>query len=165
MGGAGGRRRLYELIRRYRAEIRADLQERYGVDLARWWRERRFRALLDLVDQLPGASRLNEAIQNDPEQAEVIARNIDQLKQRGEGERGQWSPRVAEYDLHANLLRDLIQSVLGLRAAVIASAGGKPGSVPTYPVPVTEVDRATARLERAWAQGVLEQFGFSPDDF
>lgn len=154
---------------RYRAEIRADLAERYpGVDLRQWWRERRFRALLDLIDQLPAASRLNEAIQNDPEQAEIIARHIEEQKRKaaeaGEEQRP-WSPRVAEFDLHASLLRDLIQATLGLRAAVIASAGGKPGTVPDYPAPITEVDKATARLERAWAQGVLERFGFSPDDF
>ena len=153
---------------RYRAEIRADLAERYpGTDLRSWWRERRFRALLDLIDQLPAASRLNEAIQNDPEQAEIIALHIEEQKQKAEAadEQKPWSPRVAEYDLHANLLRDLIQATLGLRAAVIASAGGKPGQTPDYPTPVTEVDRATARLERAWARGVLEQFGFDPDDF
>lgn len=154
---------------RYRAEIRADLAERYpGVDLRTWWRERRFRALLELIDQLPGASRLNEAIQNDPEQAEIIALHIEEQKQKAaetDAEQAPWSPRVAEYDLHANLLRDLIQATLGLRAAVIASAGGKPGQTPDYPAPITEVDKATVRLERAWAHRVLGQFGFGPEDF
>lgn len=163
MGHGGGRGRLYGLITRYRAEIRADLAQRYpGVDLAQWWRERRFRALLDLIDQLPHASRLNEAIQNDPEQAEVIARAREEV---ADEDREPWAPRLADYDLHANLLRDLIQATIGLRAAVIASAGGRSRTVPDYPTPVTEVDKATARLERAWAQGVLQQFGFSPEDF
>lgn len=137
------------------------------MDLAAWWRTRRWVGLLDLIDQLPAASRLNEAIQNDPEQAEIIALHIEQQKQKAEAadEQKPWSPRVAEYDLHANLLRDLIQATLGLRAAVIASAGGKPGQTPDYPTPVTEVDKATARLERAWARTVLSQFGFDPDDF
>lgn len=154
---------------RYRAEIRADLAERYpGVDLRQWWRERRFRALLELIDQLPGASRLNEAIQNDPEQAEIIALHIEEQKRKAAetgAEQSPWSPRVSEYDLHANLLRDLIQATLGLRAAVIASGGGKPGQIPDYPAPITEVDKATARLERAWAHSVLERFGFDPEDF
>src|SRR5690625_2246227 len=119
---------------RYRAEIRADLAERYpGVDLRQWWRERRFRALLDLIDQLPGASRLNEAIQNDPEQAEIIARHIEEQKRKaaeaGEEQRS-WSPRVAEFDLHASLLRDLIQATLGLqigRASCREGAGAGGG--------------------------------------
>lgn len=165
MGHGGGRRRLYSLITRYRAEIRADLAERYpGVDLRSWWRERRFRALLDLIDQLPAASRLNEAIQNDPEHAELIARAREEADNEDEG-REPWSPRLAEYDLHAHLMRDMIQALVGVRTAVIAAAGGKPRSVPDYPTPVTEVDKATARLERAWAQNVLQQFGFDPEDF
>lgn len=163
MGDGGGRRRLYSLITHYRAEVRADLAERYpGVDLRLWWRERRFRALLDLIDQLPAASRLSEAIQNDPEHAELIARAREET---ADEDREPWSPRVSEYDLHAHLMRDVIQAVIGVRTAVIAAAGGKPRSTPAYPAPVTEVDKATARLERAWAHGVLQQFGFDPEDF
>lgn len=131
------------------------------MDLAQWWRERRFRALLDLIDQLPSASRLRGAIENDPEQAELIAK----AREESTDDAPRWTPPVAEYDLHAHLLRDLIQATIGLRAAVIASAGGKPGTIPDYPLPVTEVDRATARLQRAWARGVLGQFGFSDEDF
>lgn len=137
------------------------------MDLAAWWRARRWVGLLELIDQLPAASRLNEAIQNDPEQAEIIALHIEEQKQKADADAEQkpWSPRVAEYDLHANLLRDLIQATLGLRSAVIASNGGKPGQTPDYPAPITEVHKATARLERAWAQSVLSQFGFDPEDF
>jgi len=167
VGHRGGRARLYSLIGHYRAEVRADLAERYpGTDLSLLWRQRRFRALLDLIDQLPSASRLNEAILNDPEQAQLIAEDRErQLQEQGEQARKPWSPRLSEYDLHANLLRDLIQSVLGLRAAVIASGGGKPSPITDYPTPATEVDKAMARLERAWAHNVLGQFGFGPEDF
>src|SRR5690625_4327569 len=154
---------------RYRAEIRADLAERYpGVDLSTWWRERRFRALLELIDQLPSASRLNEAIQNDPEQAEIIALHIEEQKRKAAetgAEQSPWSPRVAEYDLHANLLRDLSHATLGLRAAVIASDRGEPGQTPDYPAPLAAAATGTARLERAWAHSVLERFGFDPEDF
>lgn len=121
--------------------------------------------MLELIEELPSASRFNEAIQNDPEQAELIARAREEQQQDPDYEPEPWSPRLADYDLHASLLRDVIQGILGLRAAVIASAGGKPGTVPMYPTPVTEVDKATARLERAWAQGVLSRFGFDAGDF
>lgn len=162
MGCGGGRRRLYGLITRYRAEVRADLLERFGVDLAQWWRQRRFRSLLELIDQLPGASRYSEAIQNDPEQAQMIA----QAREEQAGDEPEpWSPRVADYDLHAHLLRDLIQSVLGLQTAVVAAAGGKPGSTPTYPGPKTEVDRAIEALNEAWARDLAARFGFAEDDF
>lgn len=132
------------------------------MDLAVWWRARRWRGLLDLIDQLPAASRLNEAIHNDPEQAERIARA--RLEQDPD-EAAPWSPRQAEYDLHANLLRDLIQAVAINTATTVAAAGGKARQPATYPTPVTEVDKATARLERAWAQSVLSRFGFDPGDF
>ena len=131
------------------------------MDLARWWADRRWKALLEMIDELPAASRFNEAVQNDPEQAELIALYREQ---HGDDEREPWRPRVREYDLHANLLRDAVQALIGLRAAVIASAGGKPGAVPEYPTPTTEVDKAAARLEKAWAQGVLTRFGFDPGD-
>ncbi|WP_152203636.1 hypothetical protein [Georgenia thermotolerans] len=163
MGDAGGRARLRELIRRYRAEIRADLLQVFGVDLARWWVDRRWKALLELIDQLPSASRFNEAVQNDPEQAELIALAREEAAdQDTEGEA--WSPRVAEYDLHANLLRDLIQAVLGLQAATVAAQGGKPGQVMDYPTPKTEVDRAVARMNLAWAKNMAARFGFDPDE-
>lgn len=162
MGCGGGRQRLYGLITRYRAQIRADLHREFGVDLRQWWRQRRFRSLLELIDQLPGASRLSEAIQNDPEQAKLIA----QAREEQAGDESEpWSPRVANYDLHAHLLRDLIQSVLGLQAAVVASAGGKPGSTPTYPGPKTEVDRAMEVLNEAWARDLASRFGFDESDF
>lgn len=137
------------------------------MDLAAWWRARRWVGLLELLDMLPEASLLNEAIHNDPEQAQIIAEHIEEQKRAAEaaGEHRPWSPRLSQYDLHANLLRDLIQATLGLRAAVIASGGGKPGQTPEYPAPITEVDKATARLERAWARSVLSQFGFDPEDF
>lgn len=48
--------------------------EVYRVDLGEWVAGRRWRALLDLVDGLPPASRLREAIFNDPvEAAKIVA--------------------------------------------------------------------------------------------
>lgn len=132
------------------------------MDLGQWWAARRWVALLELIDQLPLASRLNEAIQNDPEQAELIARAREAAPQ---GEAQAWSPRFAEYDLHAHLLRDVIKALLGVQAAVVAQATGKAPTVPDYPRPLTEVDRAIGRAERRWAQNILANFGFDPSDF
>lgn len=126
----------------------------YGVDLARWWRGRRWVALLELIDQLPAASRLNEAIMNDPESAELIARAQEQVP---ESEREQWAPPLREYDLHAQLLRDTVQALMGVQAAIVAAAGGNPGQV-TYPAPRTEIDRAVARINREWAESIIDIF-------
>ena len=121
------------------------------MDLALWWRERRWKALLELIDQLPSANRLNEAIQNDPEQAELIAK---QLAQQETGS-ARWSPRLAEFDLHAAMLREVIHALLGVQAAVVAAAGGKPGKMPVFPGPETEVDRAMERATKEWADNLI----------
>lgn len=126
----------------------------YGVDLARWWRDRRWRGLLELIDQLPQASRFMEAVANDPEQAEAIAKA--RSESTGEGEK--WSPRLAEWDLHAHLQRDIIQALMGVQAAVIAASGNKPPQQESYPSPVTEIDRAVERANRAWAQSIIDIF-------
>lgn len=126
----------------------------YGVDLARWWQDRRYRGLLELIDQLPQASRYMEAVANDPEQARLIA----EARSKGSGEGEAWSPRLAEFDLHARLMRDQIQALMGVQAAVIAAAGAKPPKIDPYPVPVTEIDRAVERANRAWAQSIIDTF-------
>lgn len=120
----------------------------YGADLAQWWRARRWKALLDLIDQLPDASRFNEAILNDPEVvAEAVARES--------GEGPEWAPRISEFDLHATLLRDVIHALQGVQAAVIASAGGKPPKVKPYPAPRTAVDEARQRALQMWADDLI----------
>ena len=131
------------------------------MDLARWWADRRWRALLELIDQLPRASRFKEALYNDPETAEYLAA----LHEQNDDDVEPWSPRFAEYDLHAHLLREVINALLANRQAVIGAAGGKPGQVVPFPGPITEVDRAMARRVREWAQDFLAPFGFDPSDF
>jgi hypothetical protein len=126
------------------------------VDLAEWYARGRWVALLDLIDGLPTACRLNEAIVNDPEAAAVIA-NMP----RSEAE---WSPRVAEFDLNAHLLREILHAVKSNGQITIASAGGKPGEVKSFPAPVTEVERAIEAIERQWAESFVGQFGFDATD-
>lgn len=122
------------------------------MDLAEWWRARRWRALLELIDQLPSSSRLQEAIYDDPEQAAVIAAARDEGQ---DDDAPTWSPRLSEFDLHALLLREIAHNVASL-------AGAKN---PTYiPWPKTEVDRQSELLARAYAVGVASRFGFSPED-
>lgn len=126
------------------------------MDLAAWWQARRFVGLLDLIDSLPPDSRLNEAVQNDPEQAELIARAREE---QADDSGSSWSPPVSQYDLHAAMLRELIQSVAQLRAAVLAARTGKEKTVPTvFPAPVTEVDRAARRMQQRWADNLIEIF-------
>ena len=130
--------------------------EVYGVDLAEWYAAGRWVALLDYIDGLPTACRLNEAIVNDPEAAALIA----QMPKSSE----EWSPRVSEFDLTAHLLREILHAVKGGGQIAVAVAGGKPGELRPFPAPVTEVERAIASAERQWAESFVGQFGFDATD-
>lgn len=126
------------------------------MDLAEWYAGKRWLALLELIDNLPTACRLNEAIANDPEAAAHLAdapRSADP-----------WSPRVSEFDLNATMLREILHAIKALKQVSIAVAGGKPGDEKPFPMPFTEIDRAIAAAERSWAEAFVGQFGFSPDD-
>ncbi|WP_435199581.1 hypothetical protein [Janibacter sp. GS2] len=70
----------------------------YGVDLTAWWQARRWRDLLDLIDQMPPASRTREAIFNDDANADAL---LDaELAQPDEPFR----PPMRSYDLSTFLL-------------------------------------------------------------
>ena len=126
------------------------------MDLAEWYAAGRWVALLDLIDGLPTACRLNEAIVNDPEAAAQIARMPKSSDE--------WSPRSAEFDLKAQILREILHAVKGNGQIAVAVAGGKPGELKPFPAPVTEVERAIAAVERQWAESFVGQFGFDATD-
>ena len=129
------------------------------MDLAEWWRGRRWRALADLIDQLPAASRTQEAILNDPDFAEMIAQ-----RERDEPAKKPWSPRVRDYDLHAQLLREIRETIVSVRQAVIQTTfdgDGKPLKAPRVPIlpgPETEVDRMKERLSRRSTYEIIAAF-------
>ena len=126
------------------------------MDLAEWYAAGRWVGLLDLIDMLPAACRLNEAISNDPEAARELAR-----LPRPEGE---WSPRASEYNLTHQMLSQLIFATEQVGQAVIAGAGGKPVAPKPFPTPRTAVDDAIAALEREWAEDFVTKFGFDASD-
>ena len=126
------------------------------MDLAEWYANGRWVGLLDLIDGLPSACRLNEAIVNDKEYAAHIA-NMPETSD-------EWSPRVAEFDLTAHLLREILHAVKSNGQISIGVAGGTPGELRPFPAPVTEVERAIAAIERQWAESFVGQFGFDATD-
>lgn len=130
------------------------------MDLAEWFRARRWVALLELIDMLPAACRLNEAIADDPETARYLA----QLRLDKNPGAGEWSPRVSEYDLHALLMREIIQRLDGIYQASVANTGNKPPQIPPFPAPKTAIDKAVAAAEREWTEEFVQKFGFAPDD-
>lgn len=115
----------------------------YGVDLAVMWRERRWVALAELIDQLPTASRFFEAVHNDPEQVALMAEQVQQAK-------GEWRPRLSEWRLEHVMLQRLIAAVEVGNADFLVANGGKPGKVRVFPGPETGVEKAReqARIDR-----------------
>ena len=131
------------------------------MDLAEWFAAKRWVALLELIDGLPTACRLNEAVANDPETAAYLA---ELRRNTPEDEGDSWAPKLSEYDLHATLMREMLHEIKGLRQVSIAAAGGKPGDARPFPGPRTAIDRALADAERRWTEEFVTQFGFAPDD-
>lgn len=83
------------------------------MDLGAWWRARRWRALLHLIELLPTDSRTSEARLTDPDEA---ARLVDaHERRRRESDDGdeieRWAPPLHQYDLTAQLLHELLNTV------------------------------------------------------
>jgi hypothetical protein len=130
--------------------------EVYRIDLAEWYAAGRWVALLDYIDGLPSACRLNEARVNDPEEARYLAALPEPSTS--------WAPRVAEFGLTEHLLREILHAVQSNGQISIGVAGGKPGELKPFPAPRTEVDRAIEAMEREWAESFVGQFGFDATD-
>lgn len=126
------------------------------MDLAEWYAGGRWVALLELIDQLPTANRINEAIANDPVKAKLIA----SAPKSGE----KWAPRVSEFDLTAALLQQILHALFAMKQTMVALKGQRPGEIEPFPGPRTEIDKAIAVLERAAAVQLVELFGFSESD-
>ena len=115
--------------------------------------------LLELIDNLPTACRLNEAVANDPESAKYLAQ-MSMEKPEGDA----WAPRLSEFDLHATIQREILHAIKSLAAITVAAAGSKPGEQQPFPAPVTEIDRAMEAMSRSWTEEFVQQFGFSAED-
>lgn len=130
------------------------------MDLAEWYAAGRWVGLLELIDNLPTACRLNEAIANDPSAAAHLA----QMRLDQPDDADPWSPKISEFDLNITMLREILHAIKGLRQVSIAAAGGKPGEEKPFPAPYTEIDRAIEAAERNWAELFVQQFGFDSND-
>lgn len=126
------------------------------MDLAEWYAAGRWVALLDYIDGLPSACRLNEAIVNDPQMADVIAAQPKSDRE--------WAPSFAEFDLQAHLLREILHALKHNGQIALSAAGGSASDVKPFPAPRTEIDRAIAELDREWAEDFAAQFGFDATD-
>lgn len=88
---------------------------------------------------------------NDPEFAEAYVTH-----DRGDdGDDSGWAPRVSEFDLHATLLRDVIQAIYQLTAITVGVNTGKSPKIPPYPLPRTAIDDAKQKQLQEWADDLI----------
>lgn len=125
------------------------------MSLTKLIKKRRGRELLDYIDGLPSASRLREAILNDPEEAVLLA-------QMPEPE-GEWSPRVSEWKLEHALtyeLRGLLVSIL--RQMQMQASGKTPKPIKPLPSPRTLLDDVRETVRREHVENMKYAFGYRP---
>lgn len=110
------------------------------MDLAREWRSRRWRRLLNFIDGLPRHSAFIEALADDEEYAAMVV-------EAGWPERSP-HPRLSEYTPEREALDAVVDRLGEVVSAVIAAAGVRPPKIKPQPRPRTAVDRLRARKRR-----------------
>lgn len=134
--------------------------QHFGVDLAVWWKQRRWRALLELIEQLPHASRLWEARLNDDEEAERI---LDQMEKDEEKSSARNVVAIREHDRTSVQLEDLKEQIANLTNTVRGIAGGKPIRHRRDHTQ-TLIESKTWERDVESAAPILEQAGFDPSE-
>lgn len=123
-----------------------------GLDLVDFFRGRHsWRKLRLILDRLPTSSAYREAVLDDPEVAEFLAR-------QPETDHGPAAPRLSEYDVERALLTDIYDRLGAVIEAIVASNGGKPPRIHPSPRPITGVAKARRRLEMAQYQSLKAEF-------
>ena len=130
------------------------------MDLAQYMQEHRYVSLLELIDQLPAASRYSEAFMNDEEIAEMM---LD-LEEETDETPQPVAPRMSEYNRTNQLISELIDQIKLLRVQGQALAGQKPKKESPTPRPESAMDRVRARRDEDFAVGIAIQFGFDESD-
>lgn len=146
----GSARRLAYLVDRYDAALEFDLRvHAAGADLGELWRARRWRTLLNLIDHLPSHTYYAEAVSNDEEHADMIAKAEAARRENGQPEE-KWTPPLRSWTPEMGKLTEILDAVRGLNFTLIAvnSEKGKAGQPPPpSPRPMTAIDKARKRAD------------------
>lgn len=128
------------LVDRYGEAIFADLADR-GFDLVRLWAERRFDAILTIVDHLPRNSAYMQALTDDDAWAEAVI-DLPQSDRPPSVRLADWSPEL-------EMLTNLYDRVGELIRVTAMAAGSRPKRAQPAPRPRTALDRVRARRRKA----------------
>jgi len=134
------------------------------VDLSEYLQQGRWKATLELIDQLPWDSRFREAMLNDPDYADAIAEH--QLRQDDEGKKDAVGPRISEYGPVEQRLTTLIElEKANLFWAQVAAGVKKPPKPKPEKPPMTLVSKLIKQKGEEAGFEIASLFGFSRDDF
>jgi hypothetical protein len=109
------------------------------LELAVEWRARRWRRLLDIIDQLPRDSRYVEAVSQDEELAESLLEHSP-AEPNGKPER-----RLSEWSATVELLTSILNRLGEVTQALAALGGAKPRKIQPAPVPTTMIEKLRKR--------------------
>lgn len=109
------------------------------LDLATEWRSRRWRRLLNIIDNLPRESRYFEARVNDEYAIEMML-----AADRGD-DSGPPTRRMADWSAEVELLTAVVNRLGEVVQGIAALGGAKPHKVPPAPVPTTAVEKVRNR--------------------
>lgn len=141
---ANAANRLLFLVDRYHDDIDYDLAS-HGIDIDQLFLDRQWRRLIAYIDRIPSNSCYSEAVANDEEHADMIARA---MAERGEdGEAGSYHPPLRTWGQAESLLAQIHDAIKNQTQTIIASNGGNP-------VPVEPLPRPTSVLAEAQKNAV-----------
>ncbi len=137
-------RRLVYMIEKYYTGIEYDLRHHLRVSAGELWRDRRWRELLNYIDQLPTNSQMNRLLSTDEEHMEAL------LRQK-RGDDGPARPSMADWSLMNSQLAQLIDAAnrnTATQQAIANPKGPKPRIDPS-PRPATAAEKVERKLQKA----------------
>lgn len=118
--------------------------------MATWFKRRRWRALVELIHQLPATSRTVEAEVNDP----ILAREIAEASINNDN-----GPAGAGSVRDETVTNDYLRSIeYRLGEIIRALAGGKGKQPKPRPRPVTAVEKLRGEVLQEKAEKLIAQF-------
>ncbi len=141
---AGQAHRLLYMIQKFGKGIEFDLRNHLsGVSLGELFRERRWRELLNLLDQLPQDTHMNRLLTTDEQYMEAVLGDAEPSK--GDEETGPTAPSMANWSQTNALLAVLIDAVNRNTAVTQAMAGAKNSKFEPHPRPESAAQKILAR--------------------
>lgn len=143
-------RRLLYMVQKFGDGIEYDLRNHLqGVDLGTLWRGRRWRELLNLLDQLPQDTHMNRLLTTDEDYMEAVLGDAEPTEDEATGPK---PPSMAHWSQTNAMLAQLIDAVNRLTATNQGIAGAKNPKFEPFPRPENAAQKIMARRAREVAQ-------------